>query len=297
MKLHYWALIIFLGALWGCSFFFNAILIRELGPLWVSAGRVTIGALGCWAYFVATRRTLPTDPMIYAQLVVLGLMNYAIPFALFPFAEQSLESGLVGVINGLTPMTTVIVSQLWRGGEKATWNKSIGVIIGFVGAAILASPSFGSGSTEIWAILACILATLCYAFTLNYARRFKSVDSAAVASSSLTGAALVMVPIAFLFEGAPVITQDETWAALLAIGLLSSSLAFLLLWWLVPRVGATNVSLNTFITPISAILLGVIVLHERFELVHVIGIIVIFFGLVFIDGRLVKRFMPAPKPA
>lgn len=295
MKLQYWALIIFLGALWGCSFLFNAILIRELGPLWVSGGRVTIGALGCWAYFVATRRTLPRDPMIYAQLLVLGILNYAIPFALFPFAEQSLASGVVGVVNGMTPMTTVLVSQFWRGGEKATWNKVVGVVIGFVGVAILASPSLGGGAaTEIWAIAACLLATFCYAVTLNYARRFKGIDSAAVASSSLTGAALIMVPLAFFFEGVPVITQGETWAALFAIGLLSSSLAFLLLWWLVPRVGATNVSLNTFITPISAILLGVIVLHERFELVHIIGIIVIFFGLVFIDGRLVQRFRRAP---
>lgn len=296
MKLHYWALIIFLGALWGCSFLFNAILIRELGPIWVSAGRISIGALGCWAYFIVMRKTLPTEPRVYFQLLVLGMMNYGIPFMLFPYAEQSLASGLVGVLNGLTPMTTVLVSQFWPGGEKATWNKSIGVGIGFVGAAILASPSMG-GTAEILPILACLLASFCYAFTLNYSRRFKGVDSAAVASTSLTGAALIMVPLAFLVHGTPVITRPETWAALLAIGLLSSSLAFLLLWWLVPRVGATNVSLNTFITPISAILLGVLVLHERFELVHVIGIIVIFFGLVFIDGRLVKRFMPQPKTA
>lgn len=297
MKLHYWALIIFLGALWGCSFLFNAILIRELGPLWVSAGRVTIGALGCWAYFIAMRKKLPNDPKVYAQLLVLGLMNYAIPFALFPYAEKTLASGLVGVLNGLTPMTTVIVSQMWPGGEKASFNKVIGVLIGFAGAAILASPSMGGGTADILPILACLTATLCYAFTLNYARRFKTIDSAAVASSSLTGAALVMVPVALLGEGIPVITQGETWAALFAIGLLSSSLAFLLLWWLVPRVGATNVSLNTFITPISAILLGVIVLHERFELAHMIGIAVIFFGLIFIDGRLVKRWMPQPKAA
>lgn len=295
MKLQYWALVIFLGALWGCSFLFNAMLIRELGPLWVSGGRVTIGALGCWAYFVATKRTLPRDPIVYAQLLVLGILNYAIPFALFPFAEQSLASGVVGVINGLTPMTTVLVSQFWRDGEKTTWNKTIGVIIGFIGAAILASPSLGNGAvTQVWAIAACLLATLCYAFTLNYARRFKGIDSAAVASSSLTGAALVMVPLAFFFEGAPVITQGETWAALFAIGLLSSSLAFLLLWWLVPRVGATNVSLNTFITPISAILLGVLVLHERFEMIHILGIIVIFLGLVCIDGRLVRGWRNAP---
>lgn len=297
MTARYWALIVFLGALWGCSFLFNAILIRELGPLWVSAGRISIGAAGCWAYFLIMRKTLPRDPRVYAQLLVLGMMNYAIPFALFPYAEQSLASGLVGVLNGLTPMTTVIVSQFWPGGEKASWNKSIGVLIGFVGAAILASPSMGGGTAEILPILACFAATLCYAFTLNYARRFKGIDSAAVASSSLTGAALVMLPVAFLVHGTPVITQAETWAALLAIGLLSSSLAFLLLWWLVPRVGATNVSLNTFITPISAILLGVIILHERFELAHMIGIAVIFFGLVFIDGRLVRRFMPQPRPA
>ena len=293
MKLHYWALIIFLGAMWGCSFLFNAILIRELGPIWVSAGRVSIGALGCWAYFIATGRRLPNDPKLYAQLLVLGILNYAIPFALFPFAEQSLESGLVGVINGLTPMTTAIVSQLWPGGERTTWNKSLGVVIGFLGAAILASPSLGGGSTEIWAIGACLLATTCYAITLNYARRFKGVDSATVAASSLTGAALVTLPVAFLFEGVPVITHVETWGALLAIGLMSSSFAFLLLYWLLPRVGATNISLNTFITPISAILLGVFVLGERFELVHVIGIVVIFLGLVFIDGRLVKRLRPA----
>ena len=294
MKAHYWALIVFLGALWGCSFLFNAVLIRELGPFWVSAGRVSIGALGCWAYFVATGRRLPNDPRLYGQLLVLGIINYAIPFALFPFAEQSLESGLVGVINGMTPMTTAVVSQLWPGGEKTTWNKTIGVIVGFAGAVILASPSLGGGSTEIWAVGACLLATTCYAVPLNYARRFARIDSAAVAASSLTGAALVTVPVAFLFEGVPVIIHLETWGALLAIGLASSSFAFLLLWWLLPRVGATNIALNTFITPISAILLGVFVLHERFELVHVIGIVVIFLGLVFIDGRLVKRLRPAP---
>lgn len=295
MSLRYWVLVIFLGALWGCSFLFNAILIRELGPLWVSGGRVAIGALGCWAYFIATRRTLPRDPLLYGQLLILGILNYAIPFALFPFAEQSLASGVVGVINGMTPMTTVLVSQLWPGGEKATWNKVVGVVIGFAGVAILASPSLGSGAMiQIWAIAACLLATFCYAFTLNYARRFKAIDSATVATSSLTGAAIIMVPVALLFEGAPVITQGETWAALFAIGLASSSFAFLLLYWLLPRVGATNLSLNTFITPISAIFLGVVVLNESFELVHILGIIVIFAGLVFIDGRLVKRLRRVP---
>jgi drug/metabolite transporter (DMT)-like permease len=91
-----------------------------------------------------------------------------------------------------------------------------------------------------------------------------------------------------------VITRIETWGSLFGIAVFSTSFSFLLVYWLLPRVGATNISLNTFITPISAILLGVLVLHERFSPIHILGIVVIFLGLVFIDGRLVKRWMPKP---
>jgi drug/metabolite transporter (DMT)-like permease len=297
MPLRYWLLIILLGAVWGCSFLFNAVLIREISPLWVSAGRVSIGAAICWVYFFAMRKRLPSGLGIYAQLLVLGILNYAIPFALFPYAEMTVASSIVGVINGLTPMSTVIVSQLWPGGEKATWNKTAGVGIGFAGAVILASPSFGAGaSAQLLGLLAALAATLCYSVTLNYARRFKDVDSAVVATCSLTGAALVSVPVALLFAGVPVITRVETWGALMGIGVFSTSFSFLLVYWLLPRVGATNVSLNTFITPISAILLGVLVLHERFEPAHLLGMLVIFTGLIFMDGRLVRR-LRRPQPA
>jgi drug/metabolite transporter (DMT)-like permease len=295
MKLQYWLLIILLGAVWGCSFLFNAILIREISPLWVAAGRVSIGAAICWLVFFATRKKLPTDPNLYWQFLILGILNYAIPFALFPFAEQTVASSIVGVINGMTPMTTVIVSQLWPGGEKASWNKVAGVAIGFAGAVILALPSLGVGaSAQIIGLLAAFIATLCYALTLNYARRFAKVEPYAVASASLTGAALISIPIALFFSGIPIITRPETWGALFGISVFSTSFSFLLVYWLLPRVGATNLSLNTFITPISAILLGVLILHERFELIHILGIIVIFLGLVFIDGRLVKGWRKAP---
>ena len=295
MPLRYWLLIFLLGAVWGCSFLFNAVLIREISPFWVSAGRVTIGAAICWVYFFAMKKTLPTGWPVYAQLLVLGILNYAIPFTLFPYAEQTVASSIVGVINGLTPMSTVIVSQLWPGGERASWNKVVGVIIGFLGAFILALPSLGVGaSAQVLGLLAALTATLCYALTLNYARRFKDLDSAAVATCSLTAAALFSVPIALAFTGVPVITRVETWGALFGIAAFSTSFSFLLVYWLLPKVGATNLSLNTFITPISAILLGVLVLHERFEALHLVGMLVIFLGLVFMDGRLVRRRRALP---
>ncbi|MBU1175603.1 MAG: DMT family transporter [Alphaproteobacteria bacterium] len=293
MPLRYWGLLLFLGAVWGGSFMFNAILIREIDPLWVSAGRVIIGASICWVYLLATRRKLPVEPMIYLQLLLLGIVNYAIPFALFPYAEEHVPSGIVGVINGLTPMSTVIVSQFWPGGEKAVWNKVAGVAIGFAGAVILASPSFAeSGAAEIPALLAALAATFCYAFSLNYARRFRAIDSASVATLSLTGAAIASTPFALTMAGAPVIALPETWWALIGIGTLSTSFSMLLLYWLLPRVGATNVALNTFITPISALILGYFILSESLMPVHFFGIAVIFLGLVAIDGRVLKLLRP-----
>jgi drug/metabolite transporter (DMT)-like permease len=297
MSPRYWVLSVFIGAVWGCSFLFNAVLIREIVPLWVSAGRVGIGAIGSWAYLAATRRPLPRGRAIYAGLLLLGLLNYAIPFALFPLVEQHLASGIVGVINAMTPMTTVIVSQLWPGGEKASWSKSVGVVVGLAGCTILAAPSLAGGaSAQLWALGAALLATLRYAITLNYARRFAGLGPAAIAACSLTGATLVMVPLAFGFEGVPVMVRPESWGALLGIGLVSTSFAFLLMYWLLPRVGATNFSVSTFIVPLSAILLGVTVLGERFAPSHVLGMGVIFLGLIFIDGRLPRR-LAAPKPA
>lgn len=297
MPLRYWALIVFLGAVWGGSFFFNAILIREIDPLWVSAGRVSIGAAICWAYFLATRGKLPKRAVTYAQLFFLGVLNYAIPFALFPYAEQHISSGITGVINGLTPMTTVLVSQVWPSGERAGWNKYLGVAIGFAGAALLASPSMAKGgAAEILPLLAAFTATVCYAITLNYARRFRDIDPASIATLSLSGAALASVPFALVVAGVPVITLPETWGALFGIGVLSTSFSMLLLFWLLPRVGANNIALNTFITPISALLLGYFVLSESLEPVHFVGIAVIFVGLVAIDGRLIKRFRPAGAP-
>ncbi len=294
MPLRYWALILFLGAVWGGSFFFNAILIREIDPLWVSAGRVAIGAAICWVYLLATRRKLPTDFWFYPQIMLLGLINYAIPFALFPYAEQHISSGITGVINGLTPMTTVLVSQIWPGGEKATWNKFVGVAVGFSGATLLAMPSLeNGGSAEIPALLAAFTATLCYAVSLNYARRFRNSDSASVATLSLTGAALVAAPFALVTVGAPVITLPETWGALIGIGTLSTSFSMLLLYWLLPRIGATNVTLNTFITPISALFLGYFLLNESLLPVHFLGIAVIFIGLFAMDGRLLRLLQPA----
>jgi drug/metabolite transporter (DMT)-like permease len=294
MSLRDWFWVILLGAIWGTSFLFNAILIRELGPLWVSAFRVGIGALGCWAVFVALKKPLPRDPRLWVQLAALGVLSYAIPFALFPLSQQHLASGVAAIVNALTPITTVVVSQFWPGGEKATWLKVLGIIAGFTGAGILALPALlGGGTSELWAIGACLLATGCYALSLNITRNFAKIDPTTLAALALSGGAIFATLAAFAFEGTPVITRTETVLAALGIGLVATTFAFQVMYRILPRIGATNFSTVTFIAPVSAIIFGVTILGERLTALHFLGMGAIFIGLLLIDGRIVRRFRRA----
>jgi len=287
-----WLLVILLGTIWGSSFLFNGILIREIGPLWVSAGRVGIGALGCWAFFFAFRCKLPSDRRLYLHFLVLGILSYTIPFALFPLSQEYLAAGVAAIVNAMTPIMTVMVSHFWPGGERASMGKFLGVIAGFSGVVVLAAPALaGGGASQVWAIGACLTATFCYAISLNYTRSLGKIDPSAFAACALTGATLGAVPVAFLVHGAPVLATVEGWASVLGIGLLSTAFAFQVMYRILPRIGATNFSVVTFIAPVSAIILGIAFLGETILPSHVFGMIGIFIGLLLIDGRIVRRFL------
>ena len=290
MPLRYWALIFTLGIAWGSSFLFNEILLRELGPLTVSLGRVGFGALGCWIWILVSGKSARLPLRTVLGLIVLGTVFFAVPFALYPLSQQHIGSGVAGIINAMTPVMVVIVSHFWPGGERATWTKSLGVVAGFSGIVTLALPVLRAGiSPEFWAILTALCAPVCYGVATNLARRFREIDSTVVAGWSLTGATMVMLPAALATEGMPVITKAETWASLAMIGFVLTSAAFIALYWLLARVGATITSTVTFIAPVSAVLLGVSILGEVLLPAHLTGMAMIFLGLILIDGRLVKR--------
>lgn len=298
MALRDWLWVILLGTIWGTSFLFNGILIRETGPLWVSAGRVSVGALGCWAFFFAFNKKLPSDKKLYLHFFALGILSYAIPFSLYPLSQAHLAAGVAAIVNAMTPIMTVIVSHFWIGGEKASWTKSAGVVAGFAGVAVLASPALAAGgSSQLWAIGACLLATFCYAVALNYTRSLAKIDPSVLAACALTGASVAAIPAAFWVHGTPHLVTLEGWGSLIGIGLLATAFAFQIMYRLLPRIGATNFSVVTFIAPVSAIVLGVVFLNETILPSHVLGMLGIFAGLLLIDGRVVARFRPkAPTP-
>jgi len=294
MQLRDWFWVLLVASIWGCSFLFNAVLLREVGPIWISAGRVTIAAIGCWAFFIALGKKVPTDPGLWIKLMVLGVFSYAIPFTLFPLGQTHISSGLTAIINALTPIMTVVVSNFWPGGERATPNKLMGVLAGFAGATLLALPALqADGSAQVWGIAACLLATVCYAVTLNAARSFAKVDPSAIAAIAMTGAAIAALPVAIGMEGIPHVTRIETWGAWLALGLLASAVTFQIMYRMLPRIGATNFAVNTFISPVFAIILGMSFLGETILPIQLLGMLVIFLGLLLLDGRLFKRFRRA----
>ena len=221
-------------------------------------------------------------------------MQYALPLTISPVAQQYITSSAAGIVNAMTPITVVLVSHFWPGGENATWSKSIGVAVGFLGMIVVIWPEFeGQGSSNPWAMLLAILAPVCYAITGNILRWLDDLGRIVMTAWSLLFGAIILVPLALITEGLPVITRAETWGSLAAIGFVSTSAAFIILYWLIPKVGPTSASAITYIAPISAIGLGVLFLSERLLFVQGIGMAIIVVGLLFSDGRIFGLFRKA----
>ncbi len=290
MSLREWTLIFVLGIGWGSSFFFNEILLREVGPITVACGRIGLGAVGCWLFILATRRNLRFPPRVFADFMVMGMIQFAIPFSAYSFSQENITSGAAGIINALTPVLVVVVSHFWVGGERATKMKSLGVLLGFLGILFLVLPAVQSGhNSEFWGLLLAMLAPVFYAISTNFVRRLKGVDPATLSAMAMTAATLVLVPLTLINEGVPVITRTETWASFAIIGFVLTSASFIALFWLIRRIGATNTSIITFIAPVSAVLLGVGILGEQVLLPQLLGMGCIFLALLVMDGRLFRR--------
>ena len=295
MALRDWAIIVILGIGWGMSFMFNAVLLRELDPLWISTGRVGLGALGCWIFLLARGRRWRIPMSRALALAGFGALSYAIPFSFYAIGQQHIASGVAGIVNASTPALAVVVTHFWPGGERASWRKSLGVGAGLAGIVILSLPILQSGEpSAIWAVLVTLGAPLCYAFSVNVARQFRDMEAVVLVAWALSGATVFILPLAIWSDGLPGALSAQAWGALAIIGFALTSAAFIAMYWVLPRVGPTNITLPTLIAPTSALTLGVLVLGEPLALSHLMGLAAILFGLLLIDGRLFRR---RPLPA
>ncbi len=289
-----WAILLFLSMLWGGSFFFIEIALVTVKPLTLVLIRVLLAAAMLWAFLWWRGQRLPLPPGAIGAYLVLALLNNAIPFVMFAWAQEAITGGLASILNATTPIWGVLVAHLFTADEKATPKKVIGVLLGFAGVVVLIGTDLlGELGRGLWAQLACLAATLCYALAGVWARRFRrmGIEPTAVATGQLTAAAIVMLPLVLLFEPPWLTAAPSTnaWLSLAALALFCTSLAYILYFRLLASAGATNSLLVTFLIPVTAILLGALFLGEQMELRSVAGMALIAAGLAAIDGRLFRR--------
>ena len=289
-----WTILLVLSVIWGGSFFFIELAIDTVAPLTLVLIRVALAAAFLWIYLLVRRERVAMPPGAASAFLVLALLNNVIPFVMFVWAQQTITSGLASILNATTPIWGVIVAHLATADEKATPAKVAGVLLGFGGVALMIGPDLlGQLGTGVLAQLACLAATLCYALAGVWARRFRTmnVPPVAVATGQLTVSALVMLPLVLLFEPPWHMTAPSTqaWLALVGLALFCTSLAYILYFRLIASAGATNGLLVTFLIPITAILLGALILDEHLQPRHFAGMALIGAGLAAIDGRLFRR--------
>lgn len=289
-----WAILLILSVLWGGSFFFIEIALATVKPFTLVLIRVGLAAAMLWAFLLWRGQRLPLPPGALWAYLLLALLNNAVPFVMFAWAQEEITGGLASILNATTPIWGVLVAHLFTADEKATGGKVAGVLLGFAGVAVLIGPDFlGQLGTGLWAQIACLAATLCYALAGVWARRFRGmgIEPTAVATGQLTAAAIVMLPLVLLFEPPWLAAGPSSgaWLSLAALALFCTSLAYILYFRLLASAGATNSLLVTFLIPVTAILLGALFLGERLEWRSFAGMGLIAAGLAAIDGRLFRR--------
>ncbi|WP_341898089.1 DMT family transporter [Ferrovibrio terrae] len=297
MTARVWGLLIALSILWGGSFFFIGLAVREWPPLSIAASRVVIAAIILLPALHLLGRRLPRDPAIWRACLVIGLLNNVIPFTLIIWAQGQIPSGLASILNATTPIWTALVAHVFTSDERLTPNRILGVLLGFAGVVAMLGPDLLDGlGHNVPAQCAVLLATLSYACSGVYGRRFRrmQVEPIVVATGQLSLSSLVLLPLALLVDHAwllPLPSLQAT-AALLALGILSTALAYVLFFRVMAAAGS-NVNLVTLLVPVSAILLGVLVLDETLSARHLVGIAAVALGLAAIDGRLLRWIRPA----
>jgi drug/metabolite transporter (DMT)-like permease len=293
-----WILLAILSGVWGGSFLFIGVAVKELPPLTIVALRVAMAALALRLILAAMGVRMPRERKVWAAFFGMGILNNAIPFTLIVWGQQHIASGLASILNATTPLFTVLVAHGLTTDERLTRQRLAGVVVGFVGVAVM----IGGAALESWnasvpAQLAVLGAALSYACAGVFGRRFKAmgIPPLATAAGQVTASSAVLLPFALIVDRPWTLPMPSTGviASLIGLALVSTAFAYIVFFRLLARAGATNVGLVTFLIPVSAILLGVLVLSETLETRHMAGMALIGSGLILIDGRAVARIARA----
>jgi len=285
-----WVLLGILSVLWGGSFFFNGIALKELPPFTLVFLRVALAALVLLPVLRAYRIGFPRGPSGWQPFFGIALLNNVLPFSLIVMGQTYIPSGLASILNATTPLFTVLVMAA-SGDEKLLMRRVAGVLAGLIGVIILHGQDLGFSNSQGIGVLLCLAGAFSYGLSALYARRnLSNSPPLATATFQLLASSLMMAVVAAVVERPWRLPMPgaTTWLAMAGLAGLSTALAYIVFFQILRRSGSSNVMLVTLLIPVTAILLGYFVLGESISGREIVGAIVIGSALLLIDGRVLN---------
>jgi drug/metabolite transporter (DMT)-like permease len=284
-----WIIFLALGFFWGSSYLFIKIGVDHgLEPFTLIMFRLAIGAVLLASVVAWFREPLPRDPRMYGHLFVMGVVNIAIPFSLITFAEKAVDSSLAAVINGAVPLFVIVIAAIFLRGEQITVNRLVGLVVGFVGVAVLVGLDLTNlGSADAVGELALVGATISYAIGAVYARAHIHGLRPMIPALFQVFFGLLVVSVLAVVTEHPfaAVPAPEALFAIFWLGLLGSGLAYLCFFRILQRWGATRTSLVAYLLPVFGIALGALVLSEPIAPSTLLGTILVIGGIALVNSR------------
>jgi drug/metabolite transporter (DMT)-like permease len=288
MALNNFLWLVLLAALWGPSFLFIKVAVAEIPPLTLVAGRVGIAAALLLAMLRLQGGSLPKSRRLWMHFAVVGLFSNALPFALFSWGELYIDSALAAILNGTTPLFTMVLAHFFIADDRLSPVKVAGALLGFGGLALLIAPSLMGGvQATTLGLLAVTAAAASYGIAIVYTRQnLRGLPPLVGPVAQLTMASIYIVPLALIIEQ-PYRLPMPSWAAagsLLTLAVFGTAVAFIVYYRLMERTSATYVSMVTYVVPVFGLALGIIVLAERPAWNAYAGCALILAGVMIVNG-------------
>ena len=290
-----WMLLVLLSVVWGGSFFFNGIALREFPTLSIVTARVGLAALALLFLMKMLGQGIQLNRQILKAFFGMSFLNNVVPFSLIVWGQQHIASGVASILNATTPLFTMLVAHWFTTDEKINPRRLLGVLTGMGGVGLMMGlDSMESSGFHLLGQSAILLAAFSYGLAGVYGKRFAQLEipPLATATGQLCASSMILIPLTFWIDQPWTFAMPsiEGMGSLLGIALLSTALAYVIYFRLLKTAGATNLLLVTLLIPVSAIILGVFLLDESLEPQHLSGMAVISLGLLIMDGRLLQFF-------
>ena len=290
-----WMLLVLLSVVWGGSFFFNGIALREFPTLSIVTARVGLAALALLLLMRMLGQGIQLNRQILKAFFGMSFLNNVVPFSLIVWGQQHIASGIASILNATTPLFTMLAAHWFTTDEKINPRRLLGVLTGMGGIGLMMGlDSMGSSGFHLLGQSAILLAAFSYGLAGVYGKRFAQfeIPPLATATGQLCASSMILIPLTLWIDQPWTMTipSIEGIGSLLGIALLSTALAYVIYFRLLKTAGATNLLLVTLLIPVSSIILGVFLLDESLKPQHLYGMTVISLGLLIMDGRLLQFF-------